>query len=88
MGIVTCYSYHMASLGNTVLDSRRNFPHRDEPGEEGESTLGAPEQLEGGLSPQDHLRFMCSLVFKHGAEESRSDGGSGPSAHPPLSVAS
>lgn len=42
MGIVTCYSYHMASLGNTVLDSRRNFPHRDEPGEEGESTLGAP----------------------------------------------
>lgn len=30
--------------GNTVLDSRRNFPHRDEPGEEGESTLGAPEQ--------------------------------------------
>ena len=71
-----------------MLDSRRNFPLRDEPGEEGESTLGAPEQLEGGLSPQDHLRFTCSLVFKHGAEDSRTDGGSGASAPPPLSVAS
>lgn len=44
-----------------MLDSRRNFPgDRDEPGEEGESTLGAPEQLEGGLSPQDHLRSGSS----------------------------